>query len=114
MNALRFMLLVFAGGAAAPVFACDYPPLVTIPAGTDATMEELLTAQTAVQDYMAAMETYLECVNDELTAAGDDAPEEYKSIMYSRHNAAVAEMEAVAADFNGEVQAYRDANPDTD
>ena len=75
-------------------------------------MEELLSAQSAVRDYMAAMETYLSCVNEELAAAGDDAPAEYKSIMFSRHNAAVAEMEAVAASFNEEVQAFKEANPD--
>lgn len=112
MNTLRFFVLLVAAGAAGSTLACDYPPLVTIPSGADATMEELLTAQAGVREYMAAMEEYLACVNDELTAAGDDAPTEYKSIMLSRHNAAVAEMEAVAADFNEEVQAYREANPD--
>jgi len=34
--------------------------------------------------------------------------------MASRHNAAIAEMEAVAEDFNIEVQAYRGANSDND
>ena len=63
-------------------------------------------------EYMASMNEYLDCVNDELTAAGDDASAEYKAIMLSRHNAAVAEMETVAEDFNLEVQAYREANPE--
>ena len=112
MNTLRFLVLLFAAGAAASALACDYPPLISIPAGADATMEELLTAQADVRTYMEAMEVYLTCVNDELAAAGDDAPAEYKSIMFSRHNAAVTEMESVAADFNEEVQAYKEANPD--
>jgi len=112
MNTLRFLVLLFAGGAATSALACDYPPLISIPAGEDATMEELLTAQADVRTYMEAMEVYLTCVNDELAAAGDDAPAEYKSIMFSRHNAAVTEMESVAEDFNEEVQAYKEANPD--
>lgn len=112
MNTLRFLVLLFAGGGAASVLACDYPPLISIPPGADATMEELLTAQADVRTYMEAMEVYLTCVNDELAAAGDDAPAEYKAIMFSRHNAAVTEMEAVAEDFNAEVQAYKEANPD--
>ena len=92
--------------------ACDYPPLITIPDGKNASMEELLTAQVSVKDYMGAMEVYLTCVNDELTAAGENAPAEYKAIMFTRHNVAVAEMESVAASFNDQVNRYKEANPD--
>ncbi len=113
MNTLRFLIALLASCGAASALACDYPPLVTIPTGEEATMEELLTAQAGVKDYMAAMEVYLACVNNELSAAGDDAPAEYKSVMFSRHNAAVAEMEAIAASFNEEVQAFKEANPDS-
>ena len=112
MNSLRFLLVVVAGGAAGASLACDYPPLITVPDGQTSTMEELITAQSGVRTYIAGMETYLECVNEELAAAGDDAPAEYKSIMFSRHNAAVAEMEAVAASFNEQVQAFKETNPD--
>ena len=112
MNSLRFFVLLMVAGATTSALACDYPPLVSIPEGADATMEELLTAQAGVREYMAAMEAYLACVDDELTAAGDDAPAEFRTIMESRYNAAVAEMEAVAAGFNEEIQAYREANPD--
>jgi hypothetical protein len=101
-----------AGGATASSLACDYPALITVPDGQSSTMEELITAQTAVRTYITGMEAYLECVNGELAAAGDDAPAEYKAIMFSRHNAAVAEMEAIAASFNEQVQAYKEANPD--
>jgi hypothetical protein len=75
-------------------------------------MDDLLAAQGSIREYMASMNEYLDCTNDELTAAGDDAPAEYKAIMLSRHNAAIEEMEAIAADFNVEVQAYREANPE--
>ena len=46
---------------------------------------------------MASMKEYLPCVDDEMSAKGDDAPAEYKSLMVSRHNAAVSEMESVAS-----------------
>lgn len=111
MNPLRLIVIVtmsYAGTA----LACDYPPLVTIPDGESATMDELLAAQTSVREYMTAMEAYLACVNEEREAAGDDAPEEYNAIMISRHNYAVSEMEAVAESFNSQVQAYREANPE--
>ena len=114
MKMLRFLILLVSSGTTAAAIACEYPPLVNIPAGVDATMEELLTAQTGIRTYMEAMETYLACLDDESSAAGADAPAVYKLIMESRHNSAVAEMEAVAADFNVEVQAYRDANSEND
>ncbi len=114
MNTLRFLIALLASCGAASALACDYPPLVTIPTGEDATKEEMLTAQTGVKDYMAAMQVYLDCIAEELTAAGDDAPGEYKSVMFSRHNAAVAEMEAIAASFNGELQAFNEGNAEPD
>ena len=112
MNALRFLVLLFAVSSAASAQECDHPPLVSIPDGASSTMDDLLAAQGSIREYMASMNEYLDCTNDELTAAGDDAPAEYKAIMLSRHNAAIEEMEAVASDFNLEVQAYREANPE--
>ena len=53
-----------------------------------------------------AMEAYLACVSEELTVAGDDAPEIFKSIMFSRHNVAMAEMEAIANHYNEQLQLY--------
>lgn len=98
-------LFALSGGGAA--LACDYPPLVTIPEGREATLEEMLEAQAQVRTYVMAMEAYLACVGEELTVAGDDAPEVFKSIMFSRHNVAMAEMEAVANHFNEQIQIYR-------
>jgi hypothetical protein len=112
MNSLKFSLLVITTGAAVTSVACDYPPLVPIPDGQSSTMEELITAQASVREYIAGMEAYLACVNEELDAAGDNAPAEYKAVMFSRHNAAVAEMEAIASSFNEEVQIYKETNPD--
>ena len=114
MKMLRFLILLVSSGTTAAAIACEYPPLVNIPAGVDATMEELLTAQTGIRTYMEAMEAYLTCLDDESSTAGADAPEEYKAIMSSRYNAAIVEMEAVAEDFNVEVQAYRTANAGND
>ena len=67
----------------------------------------MLEAQAEVRIYVTAMETYLACVDEELTVAGEDAPEVFKSIMFSRHNVAVAEMEAIATHFNEQIQLYR-------
>jgi hypothetical protein len=85
--------------------------MVSVPDGATSTMEELLAAQANVKTYMAEMEVYLACLNEELETAGEDAPAEFKSLMVNRHNSGVTEMETVAAAFNEQVQAYRAANP---
>ena len=112
MCTLRYVMILaisFVGTS----FACEYPPLVAVPSGEDATMEELLATQAQIREYMTAMEEYLVCVNEETEAAGNNAPEVYGQIMATRHNAAVLEMETVADLFNQQVQAFRAANPET-
>ncbi len=111
MNFIRFLVVLVAFGVATTSLACDYPALITIPDGQTSTMAEMVSAQSAVTEYLAAMDGYIDCVSDEIVATGDDAPAEYKSIMYSRHNTAVAEMEAVATMFNEQIAAFYDANP---
>ena len=91
--------------------ACQQPSMITVPDGATSTMEQLLAAQANVKTYMAEMEVYLACLNEELQTAGEDAPSEFQALMVNRHNAAVTEMETVAAAFNQQVQAYRAANP---
>lgn len=91
--------------------ACEQPSMVTIPDdGKTATMDELLAVQANVKAYMSEMENYLACINEELEAGGDDAPAQFKALMVTRHNAAVTEMETVAATFNEKVAAYKAAN----
>lgn len=99
------------GSASGAYAACENPTMVSVPDGRTASMEQLLAAQSGVKAYMAAMEEYLACLNNELEAAGEDAPAEFKSLMVTRHNTAVSEMETVAAAFNTQVQAYKAANP---
>jgi len=96
------------------VLACDYPSRVLIPNGSTATKDDMLNGQRNVKTYVAAMEVYLECiVDDEKMAVGsldDLEPEEEQQredLMNKKYNAAVDEMERVAAQFNAEVQAYK-------
>jgi hypothetical protein len=112
MKLLQFILLTATGGLALTSFACDYPPLVPIPDGQTATLSDMVAARQAVDNYMAAMQDYLDCLNDELVATGDNAPAEYKAIMYNRHVTAYAELEAVAGKMNEQIDVFYQANPD--
>jgi hypothetical protein len=104
-------LATIVGGSAFAAAACENPAMVTIPDGKSATREQLLDAQTSVKTYMAAMDAYIACIDEEASAKGETAPADYKAMMIQRHNMAVTEMETVAAAFNDQVKAYRAANP---
>lgn len=110
-RAASWCLAVIAGGCGFAAAACENPAMVTIPDGKTATRDQLLAAQDAVKGYVAAMEAYIACVDEEATAKGEDAPAEYKALMIQRHNVAVTEMETVANAFNEQVKAFRAANP---
>jgi hypothetical protein len=105
------LAVVVASGYAFAAAACDNPAAVAIPDGKASTMDQMLAAQAQVKAYQAAMNEFLACIDSELQAEGEQAPEDFKSLMVARHNAAVAEMEGVAAAFNDQIKAYRAANP---
>lgn len=103
--------LAFSAQAA---LACDYPERVQVPNGASATKEEMLAAQNSVKTYVADMEAYLDCILEEEKAARaaieDLTPEveqQREDMLTKKYNAAVDEMETVAARFNDEVQAYK-------
>lgn len=95
-------------------FACEYPDRVPIPNGTTATKEEMLEGQRGVKAYVETMEAYLECIVEEEKMARakmeDLSPEEEQQredMLTKKYNAAVDEMERLAAQYNVEVQAFR-------
>ncbi len=100
--------------AAQSVFACEYPERVLIPNGNTATKEDMIAGQSGVKKYVADMEIYLQCIQDEERAAREamtdlkpEDEQEREDMLNKKYNAAVDEMERVAAQFNSEVQAYR-------
>ena len=103
--------LVFFSTAA---FACDYPKRAKLPIGATATTEEMLAGQKSVKAYMAAMEEYLACIDTEekdavatLVDSSDDELARRDAAITKKYNAAVEEMEIIAARFNEEVRAYK-------
>jgi hypothetical protein len=91
--------------------ACETPAMVKIPDGKTSTEADMVAAQAQVKAYVAAMNDYVACIDEEMEAKGEDAPAQYKSLMITRHNAAVTEMETVAAAFNEQIKAFKTANP---
>lgn len=94
---------------------CEMPSLVrAIPDGATATEADLLAVQAEVKAYIVAMDGYLACTNEELTAGGDDATSEFLLLMTSRIQAAREEVDAIANAFNDQVTAFREAQPAAD
>ena len=95
--------------------ACDYPRKPDIPNGSTASKDEMLDGQRSVKDYIAKMEAYLECIakeEEEIVANLGELSEEEKvnreAALSKKHNAAVDEMNLLAARFNEEVRSYKD------
>jgi hypothetical protein len=90
---------------------CSQPEPASIPDGTKATSEEMVEAQTYVKQYIADMELYLVCLDEEEAALQQPPTEEQRQRHTQLHNSAVDSMESVAAKFNEQVRAYKQANP---
>ena len=98
-----------------PALACDYPARAKIASGATATKEEMIASQKSVKAYLAAMDEYLACIEEEEQAARAELVEpdqqtllEREEVLTKKHNAAVEEMEIVAAEFNEQVRAYKE------
>jgi hypothetical protein len=105
------VLTAIASGYCFTATACEAPSPVAMPDGSKATRDEMLAAQAQVKAYQAAMNEFVACIDSEGDAQGEQAPAEFKSLIVERHNAAVSEMEGVAAAFNEQLRAFRAANP---
>jgi hypothetical protein len=111
MKAIASYLAIVASTFATASFAaCEMPSLVTsIPDGATATEEELLAVQDRIKTYVAAMDRYIACQNEEMSVSGENASSEYLVLMSNRIEAARNEVDAIATQFNDQVNAFRAA-----
>ena len=92
---------------------------VTIPDGSKATLDEMLAAKKAVNEYNAAVEAYNSCLNLEQDAAvaargKNITDEERKAIekQYAeRYNPEANKLQATADQLNAQIRAYKAAHP---
>ena len=74
------LIFLAALGSAMSALACDAPAEINIPPGDEATLDEMLAAQTGVREFIAAMEEYLACMDGEIEALAEDTPEEDRTM----------------------------------
>ncbi len=108
------LALFFLSAAASTECVYTRAPTKT-PDGSTATQEEMVAGMQAVKEYNASVSTYLECLEKEMNArveaagpnASPDQIAQIKAIHNKRHNAAVEELEAHAAQFNEQVKLFK-------
>ena len=115
-----FCLIMLAASTAQA--RCNYPETVLIPDGATATYEQMNDAQAQIKQYMADMETYLDCLQRQeadaqlqrqaLATDPDLSMTSTTNLPLERErNSALNAMESLATRFNEQVRAYKMANP---
>ena len=115
MNKLiKIFLSIFIIFGAQAALGCDYPQRMLVPNGNTAAVEDMLEGQKQVKRYVSEMEIYLDCLEMEENLAREaivdlqpEDEQEREEVFNKKYNAAVDEMERLAAQFNAEVQAFR-------
>jgi hypothetical protein len=114
-NIIRFISTTLLLSLTSAGFACDYPSKVDLPNGLSATKEDMLSGQRNVKEFVADMEVYLDCIVAEEKESRSQTenldPEEEQlreDLLNKKYNAAVDDMEIVAANFNAAVQSYKE------
>lgn len=87
---------------------CERPAAPELPDGDTSDMQAMVDGQKAVKAYVAGTEAYLDCLTAEDTQAGAEENPEAAAARIEVHNAAVDEMEQVAAEFNEEIREYKE------
>jgi hypothetical protein len=100
---------------AAPAFglACEYPERPTLPDGGTATKEEMIAAQSAVKAFLAAVDEYLTCIEQEekdavaaLDNPDDETIKRREDLLSKRFDAANEEKFLYGEQWNQQVRAY--------
>ena len=106
-------------------FACEYPERPSLPDGSTASKEQMIAAQTSVKAFLAAVDEYLICIeedekdaiaalpeideSDEEAVAGREAEIKRRDDLLSkRFDAANEEKFLFGEQWNQQVRAYND------
>ena len=112
-NILKTVFAASALFAGSYALACDYPERPHIPDGAAASKDQLLDAKAGVQIFIAAVDEYLTCLEDEEKAAvaelENPAQEELQrrnDMLNKKFDAANEEKALVGEQFNQQIRVY--------
>jgi len=92
---------------------CTYPqPPSTVPDGKSASKDEMISAMTAFKDYNTSATEYMACLEKEMdekkkSGVATSMLMDLKALHARKHNAALAELETKAKQFNEQVRIFK-------
>jgi hypothetical protein len=113
-------LTLLAAMFGAPALAdCTYPKApAQIPDGNTAALEEMVSAKKSVEAYNKDMDAYLACIKLEADAAvtkggtlTEDQKKQLAAVYEQKNNAAVDELQTIAARLNEQIRVYKAKHP---
>lgn len=112
-NVTKIAAVILLFAAPALGFTCEYPERPTLPDGNAASKEDMIAAQSAVKAFLAAIDEYLNCIEQEekdAIAAMDNPDEETiqrrDDLLAKRFDAANEEKFLFGEQWNQQVRAY--------
>lgn len=115
-NLIKFLVVSVVLSIPVISLACDYPERPTLPDGGTAAKEDMIAAQSAVKGFLAAVDEYLTCIEQEEKAAIEamDNPDEETikrrdDLLAKRFDAANEEKFMFGEQWNQQVRAYNEA-----
>ncbi|HYM27388.1 MAG TPA: hypothetical protein VET66_04520 [Steroidobacteraceae bacterium] len=105
--------------ASADVAACALPGAPSLPDGDSASLQQMTAARQAFETYDAATAAYTQCVDaaiervakQQASAASAADMNSLRAFGMTAHNTAIAQEQAVADHFNGQIRAYKAKHP---
>ncbi len=106
---LAFWVLVSVGTISANLFAgCMEPAPVELPDGSQAPSQEMMAAQQAVKQYLADIELFLTCLDDEDENTTQALTEEQKKANVILYNSVVEKVKVIVQGFNTQLRIYKE------
>ncbi len=112
-NVTKIIAAILLFAAPALGFACEYPERPKLPDGNAASKEDMIAAQSSVKAFLAAIDEYLSCIEQEerdAIAAMDNPDEETiqrrDELLAKRFDAANEEKFLFGEQWNQQVRAY--------
>ncbi len=106
---LALWVLVFVGMISANLFAgCMEPAPVELPEGSQAPSQEMMAAQQAVKQYLADIELFLTCLDDEDENTTQALTEEQKKANVILYNSVVEKVKVIVQEFNAQLRIYKE------
>jgi hypothetical protein len=108
MTAVAMTAAAIAQAAELEIAHCRYPEPPMVPDGATATEAEMGQSGADVREYVAGMESSLECLLAVEESMGEEITEEQQATLVAVYNNGIDQMNAIVNEYNAQVKVYRD------